>query len=329
MMANKFTTMWFTADAATPPIRPNGCNRVSLVVAVVAVLALAGQDASAQSSFASPEAGVDTFVAALRLGNTRSLRALLGPQGAQLLNSGDPAQDAANHQKFIDSYDVAHTIVKEAQTRAVLETGADHWPLPIAMVQGPNGKWHFDTRAAVVEILARRVGRNELAAIQVCLAIVDAQREFSRRDPDGDGIHEYAAKFASTPGQHDGLYWPTGPDEPTSPLGPLLVAAAHDGTSASASQPARLAPYHGYQYKFLDQQGHAAAGGAYGYTINSQHLGGFAVMAYPARYGNSGVKTFMVNQDGVVYEKDMGASTELLAQHWTTFNPDSGWSRTP
>ncbi len=222
---------------------------------------------------------------------------------------------------------MAHTIVNVADARAVLQTGADNWPLPIAMVQGSDGQWHFDTRSAVAEILTRRVGRNELSAIQVCLAIVDAQREFSRRDPDGDGIHEYAAKFASSPGQRDGLYWPTSTDEATSPLGPLLVAAALEGGRLRGSKPATLAPYHGYHYKFLDRQGSAAAGGAYRYTIDGKHLGGFAILAYPARYGNSGVMSFMVNQDGVVFERDLGRSTATLAVAWTQFNPDAGWKQ--
>ena len=290
-----------------------------------AVLVFVCHGAVAQSGFASPQAGVDTFVAAIRLSNTRALRALLGPQGTQLLDSGDAQQDAANRQKFVDSFDVAHTIVKVSETRAVLQTGADNWPLPIAMVQGRDGKWRFDTRDAVAEILTRRVGRNELSAIQVCLAIVDAQREFSRRDPDGDGIHEYAARFASSPGQRDGLYWPTAADESASPLGPLLVAAAHEDGGKPGNKPATLTPYHGYHYKFLQQQGSAAAGGAYSYTIDGKHLGGFAVLAYPARYGNSGVMSFMVNQDGVVFEKDLGRSTAALAAGWIHFNPDTGW----
>ncbi len=293
----------------------------------VAWLAVASQCAIAQGSFASPEAGVDNFVAAVRLSNTRSLRALLGPQGAQLLDSGDAEQDAANRQKFVDSYDEAHAIVKVNVTRAVLQTGADNWPLPIAMLQGPDGTWHFDTRNAVAEILTRRIGRNELSAIQVCLAIVDAQREFSRRDPNSDGIHEYAAKFASSAGQRDGLYWPTSTGEATSPLGPLLIAAAQDGGQRQRSKPVTLAPYHGYHYKFLDKQGNAAAGGAYRYTIDGKHLGGFALLAYPARYGNSGVMSFMVNQDGVVFERDLGRATAALAASWTQFNPDARWKQ--
>jgi hypothetical protein len=198
--------------------------------------------------------------------------------------------------------------------------------MPIPLVKSPAG-WRFDTTQGEQEILNRRIGRNELAAIQVCLGIVDAAHEYAALDLDGDGIPEYASKFVSTQGKHDGLYWPTKADEPPSPLGPLLAAATSEGYTDSVSKP--LAPYHGYFYKILTKQGKDAPGGAYDYRVKGHMIGGFAVIAYPARHGVSGVMSFQVNQDGMVYEHNLGESTTAIASKMTAFNPDASWIQVP
>jgi hypothetical protein len=195
--------------------------------------------------------------------------------------------------------------------------------MPIPLVKGEEG-WRFDTHRAAEEILNRHIGRNELAAIQVCLAIVDAQREYATQDADGDGVPGFASKFVSSPGKRDGLYWETREDEPLSPIGPLLAAAANEGADSTG-----LTPFHGYLYRMLTKQGKNAPGGAYDYRANGKLLGGFAVLAYPARYGLSGVVSFMVNQDGVVYQKDLGQNTATLAAKMTEFDPDPSWRRAP
>jgi hypothetical protein len=227
----------------------------------------------------------------------------------------------------VQAYDEANRVVLEDSRNAELLVGQQAWPLPIPLVQSVDGQWHFDTRKGETEILSRRIGANELAAIQVCLAIVDAQREFSARDSDGDGLKEFASRFTSTPGQRDGLYWPTSPDEPLSPLGPLLAAAAKDGylSPNAGSQE----PYQGYYYRILTRQGKDAPGGAYNYFVKGQMVAGFALLAYPARYGASGVMSFMVSQDGVVYQKNLGRKTSTLAAHVPSFNPDTSWQRAP
>jgi hypothetical protein len=198
--------------------------------------------------------------------------------------------------------------------------------MPIPLVKSPAG-WRFDTPQGEKEILARRIGRNELSAIQVCLAIVDAAHEYAALDVDRDGIPEYAPQFVSTPGKHDGLYWQTKADEPLSPLGPLLAAATSEGYTNSLSRP--LAPYHGYFYRILTKQGKDAPGGARDYLFKGHMIGGFAVIAYPARYGVSGIMSFLINQDGVVYEQNLGKNTTAIASKMTTFNPDASWRQVP
>jgi hypothetical protein len=215
-------------------------------------------------------------------------------------------------------------VFKENNASAILTVGRDEWPMPIHLVQSQEG-WRFDTTHAAEEILNRHIGRNELAAIQVCLAIVDAEREYATLDADGDGVPGFASKIGSSPGKRDGLYWETRDGEPLSPLGPLLAAAASEGPAPSDS----LTPFHGYLYRMVMKQGANAPGGAYDYQINGKMLGGFAVIAFPARYGTSGVVSFMVNQEGVVYQKDLGQETAALAAEMTEFDPDPSWRRAP
>lgn len=271
--------------------------------------------------FPSPEAGVTALIEAVKANDPAMLRALLGRKADRLARSGDPVADQKGREAFLKSYEEEHRIVSESDSRAILMIGHDQWPLPFPLVKSAKG-WHFHAARGEQEIIIRRIGRNELSAIQVCLAIVDAQREYITQDRDANGTLEYAAKFVATAGKKDGLYWPTAESEPPSPLGPLLAAAASEGYRAMP-----LAPYHGYFYRMLGKQGKDAQGGAYDYFSNGKMTGGFAVIAYPARYGVSGIMTFMVNQDGLVYEKNLGRQTKAIAEKMTTFNPDANWKR--
>lgn len=289
---------------------------------VIAPLAMA--EAPVQKSFESPEAGVSALVEAVKANDQKALRAILGPRSRKLISSGDEVADEQNREAFIKSYSDTNKIVFEGDARATLVIGEDEWPLPIPLVKSGE-RWRFDARQGEKEILARRIGANELAAIQVCLAIVDAENEYAAQIGAGDKVPHYAARFVSTPGKHDGLYWETNADETPSPLGPLLAAAAAEGYAKSETRP--LAPYHGYYYKLLTSQGPHAPGGAYDYLVKDRMIGGFAVLAYPARYAASGVMSFMVNHDGVVYEKDLGRNTKELAAKIMSFDPDESWKK--
>jgi DUF2950 family protein len=295
------------------------CALALLVMAPMALAATAGP-----KRFASPEAGVTALVEAVKVDDQPMLLAVLGPHGSKLISSGDAVADRQSREAFLKAYGEANKLVLDGDTKATLVIGQDEWPMPIPLVKAKDG-WRFDTQQGEKEILARLIGRNELAAIKVCLAITDAEHEFAVRDRDGDGVLEYAPKFVSMPGKRDGLYWLTQEDEPPSPLGPLLAAATSEGYTRSASRP--LAPYHGYFYRILTRQGKDAPGGAYDYVVNGKMIGGFAVIAYPARYGASGIMSFIVNHDAVVYEKDLGKNTAVIASKMTIFNPDASWKR--
>lgn len=294
-------------------------RRTMLALALILVLPMAF--AGPTGYFVSPEAGVTALIEAVKSNDPAKLRAILGRQASKLTRSGDQVADEKSREAFIKSYNDAHKIVQEGDRQAILMIGQDQWPLPFPLVKSATG-WRFDTVKGEQEIINRRIGRNELSAIQVCLAIVDAEREYITQDRDSNGTLEYAAKLVSTAGKRDGLYWPTKEGEPPSPLGPLLAAATHEGYQAMP-----LAPYHGYYYRMLSKQGKDAQGGAYDYFSNGKMTGGFAVIAYPARYGVSGIMTFMVNQDGLVYEKNLGKRTAAIAAKMTTFNPDASWKR--
>jgi hypothetical protein len=318
-------------DSATADdVRELHPNRLSLALSVFVLMAITSAvlaDVHEQKSFASPEEGMSALVEAVRANDQPAVLALLGAGGQDLIDSGDPAADAQRRKAFLKAYAAANKIVlEENSTRAVLVIGRNEWPMPIPLVKSTAG-WRFDTQHAAEEILRRHIGRNELAAIQVCLAIVDAEHEYAAQDPDGDGIPGYASKFASSAGKRDGLYWETVEGEPLSPLGPLLAAAVREENKMSDS--AAIEPYHGYFYRMLAQQGKDASGGAHDYQINGKMIGGFAVVAYPARYGVSGVVSFIVNQDGVIYQKDLGPNTTALASEMAAFNPDPSWKRAP
>lgn len=285
----------------------------------------AAKRGSLQKSFASPEEAVKALADAIGANDAKELSALLGSAGKPLIHSGDDVADAAGRARFKELYADKNQVKLEGDAKAILLLGKDDWPLPIPIVKG-GGVWRFDTKAGLEEMLNRRIGRNELTTMQVCLAYVDAQNEYASKDRDGDGLLEYAQKFISSPGQKDGLYWETKEGEEPSPLGPFAAKAQKEGYTRKkgGDQPS---PFHGYFFKILKAQGRDAKGGAYSYMTKNKMITGFALVAYPASYGSSGIMTFIVNQDGVVYEKDLGRKTEMAAQAMKSFNPDKTWSK--
>jgi Protein of unknown function (DUF2950) len=282
----------------------------------------AASGAIAQRRFASVEEAAQALVDALKSGEQKAMLAVLGDAGKGIVLSGDAVDDRRARARFVAAYEEKHRL-EAGGGKVVLVVGSDDFPFPIPVVpDGPS--WRFDTAAGKEEILNRRIGRNELNTIQVCLAYVDAQREYYARDPDGDALLQYAQTFASSPGKRDGLYWPTNPGEPPSPLGPFVAKARGEGYSKRSTAPV---PYWGYYYRILTAQGKDAPGGAYDYLAHGHLMGGFALVAYPAQYGVSGVMTFIVNQDGVVYQKDLGPNTAAIARAMKQFNPDSTWQK--
>jgi hypothetical protein len=298
------------------------------ILACALGLALAAASASAsgpaQQSFPSAQAGADALAIAEKANDPEALAAIFGPDASRLLSSGDPEADAHNRETFSRNYAASNKLVLDGDAKATLVIGKDAWPLPIPLVRQGN-RWHFDTLAGEDEILKRRIGRNELDAIHVCQTIVDAEREYASHHVDADGVPVYAARFASTPGKHDGLYWPTSESEAQSPLGPLLAKAADEGYPAEGTYD--LEPYHGYYYRILTRQGKNAPDGPHDYVVKGKLIGGFAVIAYPARYDTSGIMSFSVDQDGVVYAKDLGERTKSAVAATTEFNPDVSWKR--
>lgn len=271
--------------------------------------------------FEKPEAAFEALVAALRTDDTAKAALMLGPESEDVLNSGDPVADRESHRTFVAMYDQGHN-VEMTDVGGVLSVGDEDWPLPIPVVQDERG-WYFDTEEGLQEILDRRVGRNELTTMQVCLAYIDAQREYASVDRDGDGLLEYAQKIRSSPGKKDGLYWPTSAGEPLSPLGSLAADASREGYDIERGGQ-DVSPFHGYYFRILKSQSRSAKDGAYDYLVGDSMIGGCALIAHPARYGISGVMSFIVNHDGVVHEKDLGKRTEERAAAIASFDP-WGW----
>lgn len=305
--------------------------RVGAVISLLIMVLLTFSTAQAmnreplQKKFVSPEEAVRALVEAIKLDNPETLKAVLGPGSENLISSGDEIADKSDQENFIDAYEEKNRIEIVGVKRAVLRVGNKDWPMPISIVK--KGKhWLFDAKAAEDEILNRRIGRNELSAMQVCLAYVDAQREYAQSDMDDDGLLEYAQKFESDSGLKNGLYWETKENEPRSPFGLFICMAAKEGYEVRGSLDAPE-PYHGYFYKILKSQGKSAPGGAFDYVVNGKMIGGFAMVAYPARYGVSGVMTFIVNQDGDIYEKNLGKNTMEIAEAMTVFNPNKTWRK--
>jgi hypothetical protein len=271
--------------------------------------------AHAQQQFKTPEEGADTLVAAVRAGDTKAITTVLGRDGADIVSSGDPVSDEEIRSLFLAAYDVKHGVEKTGD-KATMVLGQVEWPFPIPLVK-KGDTWQFDTVAGRQEILARRIGRNELATIQACLAYVDAQNEYAEGSP------AYAQRIVSTPGKKDGLYWPSKEGEKPSPLGELVADATQRGYRVGGAP----MPFNGYFFKILTKQGPTARGGAQDYVVRGNMIGGFALVAYPAQYGNSGVMTFVVNHDGDVYEKDLGPSTARIAGRMNAYAPDQTWKK--
>jgi len=310
---------------STPKIRSLLRLAAVIVFAVIYWTATASAWAAPpkQATFESPEAAAGALVAALKANDERRLAALFGPEGGKLTSSGDPTADRAERARFVTAFEEAHKIEMQGDAKAVLSVGKDDWPLPVPIVKRGE-TWRFDAKKGQEEVVNRRIGKNELSTIQVLLAIVDAQREYSSEDRNSDGRLEYAQRFRSRPSKTDGLYWPASQGQPESPLGPLAATASREGYKAEAG---KRTPYHGYYFKILTGQGKDAPGGAYSYLAQGRMIGGFAVVAWPAKWGSSGIMTFVTNQDGVVYEKNLGPDTATIAGKMRLFDPDSSWTK--
>jgi hypothetical protein len=293
-------------------------SRLLLTAALLGFIA----PAFAQEQFGTPEAAVEALVTAARSEDGAAILKVLGPDGKPIVSSGDPVADSNIRQDFVSAYNAKHAIEMEGDGTRTLIIGNDDWPFPIPLVN-KAGQWQFDTKAGLDEILRRRIGRNELSAIQVSLAYVQAQNEYASLDPAGHGRGAYAQRIVSSPGKKDGLYWPSAEGEEPSPLGALAAQAAVEGYKIKGTP----IPYHGYYYRILSRQGATAPGGAYDYVVKGKMIGGFGLLAFPADYGNSGIMTFMVNQDGTVFQKDLGDRTEKFARRIETFDPAAGWQK--
>jgi hypothetical protein len=290
---------------------------------IAAILVAASTTAFAQQDYKTPQDAVDALVATARGGDQKAALAVLGQDGEDIISSGDKVSDDAVRQRFVTSYDTKHRIANEGDNKAVLVIGDNDYPFPIPLERNKNGTWSFDTEQGRREILYRRIGHNELSAIQTCLAYVDAQNEYAEKDRTGTGAGVYAQRFISKADKKDGLYWPSAQGEEESPLGELFAAASRQGYRAGEGR----SPYHGYYYKILTKQGPAADGGAADYIAHGRMIGGFALVAYPAEYRNSGVMTFIVNYAGTVYQRDLGSKTAEIAEAMTSFNPDQSWKK--
>ena len=282
-------------------------------------LTLLSSVAQAQQSFPTPEDAAAALAAAVKSGPSDNLK-VLGKAADDIVSSGDEVADADTRQRFTSMYDTKHSVKTEGNKKATLMLGPDDFPFPIPLVNTKTG-WEFDTDEGRIEVLYRRIGRNELDAIQTALAFVDAENEYADKDR-GEGVGVYAQRIISTPGKKDGLFWRD--DSDPSPLGALAAEASAEGYKAGGGGPT---PYHGYYFRILKGQGSDAPGGALNYVVKGKMIGGFGLIAWPAEYGNSGVMTFLVNQGGTVYQKDLGTRTEFIAQRTTLFDPDQTWKK--
>lgn len=287
---------------------------------IMVVLALLGSASQAQESYKTPEDAAAALAAAAKSG-PRDLLKVLGRAADDIVSSGDEVADADIRARFVSMYEAKHAIKAEGNKKATLLLGPDDFPFPIPLINARNG-WEFDTDEGHIEVLRRRIGRNELDAIQTALAYVDAQNEYADKDR-GEGAGVYAQRFVSTPGKKDGLFWRD--DADPSPLGALVAEAAAEGYKQGAGD--EPAPYHGYYFRILKGQGPNAPGGALNYVVKGKMIGGYALIAWPAEYGNSGVMTFLVNHDGTVYQKDLGTRSSFIAPRTTLYDPDQTWKK--
>jgi hypothetical protein len=293
-----------------------------LVAALIAPPRCLAEDAG-QRVFPTPGAAVRALVAADKASDPKAaMSAVLGPDAAQLLSSGDPVADDNARKKFVSYYQEMHRLAYDSDGRVILILGAHNWPFPIPLVKKDKG-WIFDTAAGEQELLFRRIGSNEIYTINVLGNLVDAQMEYAAQMRDQTRVKQYAQKILSDEGKRDGLYWPVTQGQPESPIGPLIATAVDQGYKKGAGP----TPFHGYIYRVLTAQGKNAPGGAKSYVIRGKMTRGFAFLAYPVEYRSSGVMTFMVNQDGVIMQKDLGPDTEKIAEEMTVYNPDDTWEQ--
>jgi hypothetical protein len=298
-------------------------TRFLLLSLIIPFAACNKSDGPAIKTFASPEDAGSGLLEAAKSGDQNAVLAVFGPDSKELVSSGDAVQDKTTLEAFVAGYGLMHRWRKMPDGAQILVVGADNFPFPIPLKKNPAGQWFFDTAAGKDEILARRIGRNELAVIDICGALADAQADyFSQRHDDGS-TKQYALKFISDPGKQNGLYWESAEGQPRSPLGPLAAFATDEGYSVKADS---HAPFHGYNFRMLKGQGSHAPGGAKDYVVDGKMSGGFAFVAYPAEYSNSGVMTFIINQDGILLQKDLGKTTSELATAMSAFDPDNTWT---
>jgi hypothetical protein len=302
-------------------------NGIALTVLLTALCSVPPQRliAASEQRFSSPEEAVSALKTAVVARDTNTLHLIFGPEGHTLV-SADVVEATTEREVFAQRLAEKTQLVRESDSNEVLQLGADAWPFPIPLVK-EDGRWFFDTEAGKEEILNRRIGANELGAIRVCRAYVEAQREYAGKDRAGQGVLEYAQHLRSTPGTYDGLYWSSRDGEELSPLGPLIAQAHVEGYRHSTKiMTEEQLPYHGYYFKILFKQGKHAPGGKYNYIINGHMISGFALVAWPAEWGNTGVMTLIVNQQGKVYQKNLGPKTASTANALTTYDPDNTWS---
>ena len=303
-------------------------TRRTLVLALATIAPLALRAAETGRTFATPEEGVSALAAAVSAHDTNALRAIFGPE-AENLDNVDRVQATNDMNEFTSAFNQTNRLAHESDSKCVLELGDGFWPFPVPLVK-QDSRWHFDTKAGEEELLDRRIGRNELHTLESVRAYVEAQREYASKDRDGSEVLKYAQKFRSSPGKKDGLYWPEDLDGEVSPLGPLVAEAQAQGyRQAAPEEGLQPQPFHGYFFKVLTRQGKAAPGGKYNYIINGNMIAGFALVAWPADYGESGVMTFIVNQQGRVYQKDLGEKTAKIAAAMKEYNPDKTWTVAP
>jgi hypothetical protein len=298
--------------------------RTTILILIASLATLVGCTPAKPQTFDTPEAAVQALVAAARADDTKALLKVFGKAGKELIDSGDPVADKNARATFVARYEEANSLDKSVPDNVTLEVGNDKWPFPVPLVAS-NGHWQFDSVEGIEQLIDRRVGRNELDTIQSCLAYADAQREYYMRNPQHDPFLHYADRLISTEGKKDGLYWPAAGGEEQSPIGEGFAEARAEGYAKEGTM--KDLPYHGYVYRLLTKQGPNAPGGAYEYLVDGKLLGGFAAVAFPVEYGNSGVMTFLVNHDGVVYSKDLGPDTAKLANAMDTFDPGKDWKR--
>lgn len=299
--------------------RSKRVGSISLMVWFAVMFTAAFAQEPGQRTYATPQDAGKALYDAVKATDKETLLSLGGLSSAGIVSSGDEVQDKDAYDRFTERFEQMNRWGQQADGSMVLFIGAENWPFPIPLKKDAAGQWYFDAKAGAQEIVFRRIGNNELAAIRVCNALASAQQQYFDQTHDGDPVHQYAQKFASDEGKHNGLYWKVAEGQPESPAGPLVAYAAGEGYGGHQD------PFHGYFFRILTAQGADVKGGAKSYIVDGKMTGGFAILAYPAEYRNSGVMTFVMNQDGVIYQKDLGANTLDLARQIKEYNSDTSW----